>query len=72
VSSVSGTTEEGCQKRDHSLMKNNVGRAACNGSTVGSELNMAALTWKVGDGAQNESVNTESKNSKNTRRIVIN
>ena len=32
---------------------------------------MAASTWKLGDGVQNKCVNTESKNSKNTRSIVI-
>jgi len=32
---------------------------------------MAASTWKLGEGAQNRSVNTESKNSKNTRSTVI-
>jgi hypothetical protein len=32
---------------------------------------MAASTWKLGDGTQNKSVNTESKNSKNTGSIVI-
>jgi hypothetical protein len=31
---------------------------------------MAASTWKLRDGAQNKSVNTESKNSKNSRSIV--
>ena len=33
---------------------------------------MAASTWKLGEGAQKKSVNIESKNSKNTRSIVIN
>jgi hypothetical protein len=32
---------------------------------------MAVSTWKLGDSVQNESVNTESKNSRNTRSIVI-